>query len=194
MSRWGPRGLNAHAAEIGRMYAAGLNQSQIARICEVTPKAIRELLVRHGMATRPADGRPPSGTASYRWKGDKASYSALHYRVSRRRGKPSRCEQCGLDDPARMYHWANLTGRYEDPSDYQRMCSSCHKRFDTARQLGPAALSVSEAAKRIGIAHATLNEHIRRGLIAARKVGASRTSPYRITESALADYLQRRAS
>ena len=134
MSIWGPRGLNAHAAEIGRMYADGLNQSEIARICEVTPKAIRELLVRHGMATRPADGRPPSGPANIRWKGDEASYSALHYRVSRRRGKPAHCSRCDMTDPARRYHWANLTGRYSDVDDYAPMCASCHKRYDIARK------------------------------------------------------------
>lgn len=47
---------------------------------------------------------------------------------------PTRCERCGLDDPTQRFEWANLTGRYDDPDDYERMCVSCHRRYDAARR------------------------------------------------------------
>jgi hypothetical protein len=68
------------------------------------------------------------------WKGDNASYSAFHYRLYTRRGRPVKCEQCGLDDPKRVYHWANLTGRFQDLYDYKSMCVSCHRKYDYARK------------------------------------------------------------
>ena len=44
------------------------------------------------------------------------------------------CERCGTTDPTKRYEWANLTGHYEDVADYERMCKSCHERYDRARQ------------------------------------------------------------
>lgn len=63
------------------------------------------------------------------WKGDKASYSAFHYRVEAERGKPSKCEECGTKT-AKKFEWANLTGKYEDVNDYKRLCNSCHRKLD----------------------------------------------------------------
>jgi hypothetical protein len=72
--------------------------------------------------------------ANPRWKGDTAGYNAMHRRVEQARGKPSQCQRCGKDDPAERYEWANLTDRYEDPDDYQRMCVPCHRAYDAPRQ------------------------------------------------------------
>ncbi len=74
------------------------------------------------------------GSLNHRWKGNGADYAALHYRVRRRLGTPSRCDECGNDDPARRYEWANLTGNYADVSDYKRMCKPCHQAYDIARR------------------------------------------------------------
>jgi hypothetical protein len=73
-----------------------------------------------------------SGNGS-QWKGDNAGYSGFHVRVDRLRGKPKRCESCGLSDENRKYHWANLTGNYSDVWDYKRLCVSCHRKYDYAR-------------------------------------------------------------
>jgi len=63
----------------------------------------------------------------------KSEYVRLHQQVRKIRGKASRCiNGC----TARVYHWANLTGRYEDVSDYQEMCPSCHDSFDRRKQGG----------------------------------------------------------
>lgn len=69
-----------------------------------------------------------------KWLGDGAGYHAMHDRVTRRRGRPKRCERCGTEDPTKRYEWANLTGRYEDPDDYERMCKKCHQGFDAPRR------------------------------------------------------------
>lgn len=49
------------------------------------------------------------------------------------RGKPARCDRCGITSAGR-YEWANLTGKYTDIYDYQRMCVSCHRQYDAARR------------------------------------------------------------
>ena len=74
------------------------------------------------------------GTSSHAlWKGDAASYGAMHRRVARTRGTPKKCERCGRDDPSQRYEWANLTGDLGNPLDYERMCVPCHRRFDYRR-------------------------------------------------------------
>jgi len=63
------------------------------------------------------------------WKGDNACYSALHLRVERARGKPSRCEVCKTTDSSKRFEWANLNGHYKDIKDYKRMCKKCHEEY-----------------------------------------------------------------
>jgi hypothetical protein len=179
------KGLDARVAEIERLYATGRTMRQIAGGYAVSPQSISALLRRHGIATRPAHGRR---------KGDNVSYTVLHARVRQLRGAPSRCEQCDTTDASKRYEWANLTGNYADPDDYRRLCVSCHRRYDHGRLGRPGSVSAIEASERIGVAPATLRKLCRDGAIAAQKVGAKLNSPYRITEEALAAYLQRRAS
>jgi hypothetical protein len=62
------------------------------------------------------------------------AYNTGHVRVTRLRGRPSRCEHCGTTDPSKRYEWANLTGNYADPRDYRRLCVPCHRRYDNARR------------------------------------------------------------
>lgn len=64
------------------------------------------------------------------WKGDKASYHAMHAWVARHRGKPQKCEHCGTTEK-RMYHWANKSRRYKrDLTDWIRLCRPCHSKYD----------------------------------------------------------------
>ncbi len=66
------------------------------------------------------------------WKGDNVGYFALHKWISRKLGKPSKCEYCnknGGND--RSYHWANISHKYKrNFSDWIRLCVSCHKNYD----------------------------------------------------------------
>lgn len=64
------------------------------------------------------------------WKGDNAEYSALHRRLRENKGQPKKCEECGTEDPDKTYDWANISGDYEDPDDYKRLCRSCHWKLD----------------------------------------------------------------
>ncbi len=55
--------------------------------------------------------------------------TAWHQDVEAVRGRPSCCEHCGTSE-RRMYHWANVSGRYDDIYDYIRLCVPCHSKFD----------------------------------------------------------------
>jgi hypothetical protein len=57
-----------------------------------------------------------------------------HQRIQRVRGKADRCSRCGLTDPSATYHWANLTGNYDDIWDFSPMCAACHSAYDIATQ------------------------------------------------------------
>jgi len=73
------------------------------------------------------------GERNSAWKGDKASYSALHYRVRKERGTPSLCEQCGTTT-AKRFEWAlKHDGDIKNTQDYIRMCRSCHWKYDERR-------------------------------------------------------------
>ncbi len=56
-----------------------------------------------------------------------------HKAVYAARGKPSYCTHCGVSEEGRMYHWANLTGNYEDTNDFIRLCVPCHTKFDRSK-------------------------------------------------------------
>jgi len=64
------------------------------------------------------------------WKGDNATYSALHLRVQTARGKASKCSDCGESDKNKRYNWANISGNYTDVMDYKELCVSCHNKMD----------------------------------------------------------------
>lgn len=123
------------------MYAAGMSQVEVAGEIGVTQKVIWRLMIYHGIKTRPRIKRNQWRDKNANWKAGSAKYAALHLRVQSLRGKPHKCEVCGTDDTAKRYEWANMTGRYDDPSDYKRMCVSCHHKNDkTVRNLGAYAL------------------------------------------------------
>lgn len=71
-----------------------------------------------------------SGNKNWLWKGDKASYTALHSWVRRWKGKPTKCEVCGSEG-IKKYQWANIDHKYRRVlEDYISMCPSCHKKYD----------------------------------------------------------------
>lgn len=59
-----------------------------------------------------------------------SEYRVLHEWVTRHKGRPSRCEDCGITT-AKWYDWANISGEYKkDVNDFKRLCRSCHRIFD----------------------------------------------------------------
>jgi hypothetical protein len=76
----------------------------------------------------------PVGSKNPCWTGAYVGYHGGHQRVNKFRGKPHICEDCGMNDPRRKYHWANLSGKWHDLFDYRRLCVSCHRKFDNKRR------------------------------------------------------------
>ena len=79
------------------------------------------------------------GNLNPTWKEDsvykresQAQIVAWHQTVYKERGQPSECSHCGTTEN-RMYHWANISGIYEDPQDYIRLCVPCHTKFDRSK-------------------------------------------------------------
>jgi len=74
----------------------------------------------------------PRGEKHDRWKGDDATYGAIHEWVYRHLGQPNECKRCGKNDLRKsQYHWANIGHTYKrNKEDWIRLCVSCHKRYD----------------------------------------------------------------
>jgi len=75
-------------------------------------------------------GRP----RPYAIKPESDPYMRNHARVRSLRGQPKKCEICATEDPREFYEWANLSGKYDDPGDYKRMCRKCHRQYDKSRR------------------------------------------------------------
>lgn len=116
--------------------------STVAEVQQALPPGFKaqRILERHLPNRRRAVKRDQLGSANSSWKGADAGYKALHLRVAARRGKPSRCERCGTTRG--RFEWANLTGKYDDVNDYERMCVSCHRKYDAARRAQTGRLTM----------------------------------------------------
>jgi len=123
------------------LYEAGKTQHEIAAELGTSQKVIWRLMKNHDITARIAAKRDQAGEHNHMWLGDEAKYQALHLRVEAARGKPQQCDRCGTNDPALRYEWANLTGDYADIDDYQRMCVSCHRRYDAQRRAATGELT-----------------------------------------------------
>jgi len=70
-----------------------------------------------------------SGKNNYAWKGDKASYFAIHAKIQRQKGKAKKCEHCGTEKG--KIEWANKDHEYSrNPEDYISLCVRCHRKYD----------------------------------------------------------------
>lgn len=64
------------------------------------------------------------------WRGDMVGYIALHSWVRRKLGRPIKCDICKSKNVKR-YEWSNISGEYHrDTSDWQQLCSKCHRWYD----------------------------------------------------------------
>ena len=114
-------------------HTKGMSQAEVGKNYGTTQKVVYSWFRYLGIKSRIPFKRNQSGENNDSWRGDKATYAALHYRVEKARGKPKVCMACGTQEAGR-YEWANLTGRYEDTSDYMRMCVPCHRKYDKNRK------------------------------------------------------------
>lgn len=119
---------------VRELYAANHTQVEIAIMVGTSQKVIWRLMDRNGIKRRPQIKRNQLGERNAAWKGGAATYTAFHHRIYAMKGKPKRCEVCHTTNPALWYDWANLTGQFDDPRDYRRMCRSCHRQYDKQRR------------------------------------------------------------
>ena len=121
--------------ELIKLYVSeNMSQMEIAGLFGVTLKRVQTSMRRYGITPRPAIKRNQSGENNTAWKGSQATYKGCHLRVNRIKGKPQYCEVCHDMNPLKTYEWANMTGRYDDPNDYKRLCRSCHRQYDKKRR------------------------------------------------------------
>lgn len=106
-----------------------MTQAEVGDHYGVSQKVVFSWFRKLKITSRVAAKRDQLGEKNHQWKGRKASYAAFHYRVQKRRGKPSDCEWCGTKS-AKRYEWANMSGNFHDINDYVRLCASCHRKHD----------------------------------------------------------------
>ena len=125
---WKPR---FSESVVRRLYIGkNMTYPEAAKALGVTRKVIWTLLKYYGIPTRRAVKRNQFGPANSSWKGDRATYQALHLRVATTRGKPGRCEVCKTAEKTRSYDWAFVGSDMANVYHFKRMCRSCHWKHD----------------------------------------------------------------
>ncbi len=72
------------------------------------------------------------GERSRRWKGNNATYAAIHMWVKKHWGMPDHCDFCHCEQASR-FEWCNKDKQYRRVrEDWIQLCPSCHGRFDHA--------------------------------------------------------------
>ena len=120
--------------ELRDLYNSGMTQDELAEHYGVRQKVIWAFMRRNNILSRVAAKRNQWAENNHMWKGESASYKAMHQRLTKRFGQPKRCEICGTIDRRKSYDWANLTGDFGNTDDYRRMCRSCHRKYDKKRR------------------------------------------------------------
>ena len=124
--------------QVTALYEANHTQNEVASILGTTQKVIWRLMQHHDIPRRLTVKRNQHGPNNDSWRGDDATYAAMHKRVESLRGCPSVCEQCDTTTASR-FEWANISGRYNDTADYVRLCVSCHRQLDARRRKATGA-------------------------------------------------------
>jgi len=115
--------------DLVELYQNGLTQRGIGEKYGVSQKVVWRWFRDLAIDARVPKNDHQDGANNPAWKGDKAGYSALHYRLYKERGQPQSCERCKTTR-AKRFEWANKSGKYADINDYIRLCSSCHAKMD----------------------------------------------------------------
>lgn len=116
--------------EFKQLYYSGMTITEISEKFGIGRKKVQNDMKTFSVKARPNHARQQAGDKNNNWKGDEAGYDAMHLRKTKLHGQPKKCEQCGTSDERKRYQWASLTGKYQDPNDYKRMCQSCHAKYD----------------------------------------------------------------
>lgn len=122
--------------EAKKLYELGYSHKEVGRILKASKYVVWQTFKKNGYKSRDSKTAARWGENHRLWKKRGASLPSLHQRINRRFGRPKECWVCGTTDPNRTYDWANLSGNYEDITDYKRMCRSCHCKYDYLRRKG----------------------------------------------------------
>src|SRR5260221_7341101 len=106
--------------KVGRLYAEGRTQTEIAQATGLTQRVIWKVMRRHGISARVAAKRHQTGAANHAWKGDDAGYQACHLRVQVRRGKPTPPPRWGSTAPRPAPQLGQPTAHYPAPPGAER--------------------------------------------------------------------------
>lgn len=120
--------------KLNELYSSGMTKVECAKELGVGRKVVENAMKRLGIKSRKAAKRFQIGESNHMWRGDSASMTNKHRRLYRAFGQPSKCDVCGTEDETKSYDWANLTGDYNNPQDFKRMCRSCHWKYDNKIQ------------------------------------------------------------
>ena len=102
---------------------------------ETRKKQLENLTYRFPKGHKPVAGFKkghtinPKGETNHLWK-EEVGYNGIHKRIRTKLGTPNICEICGRSD-LKHYEWSNKDHKYsENIEDWQRVCSSCHLKYD----------------------------------------------------------------
>jgi hypothetical protein len=103
---------------------------------------------RHAQGIMPAK---PRGEGSPGWKAGEATYSAMHKRVVRARGRADHCdlrEAAGCKSLTFQWAWIHDTDP-GDPQNYRQLCRTCHSAYDEhiGASNARASLTAGQAAE-----------------------------------------------
>lgn len=124
------RAIISNESAFIKFHSEGYTHQQLASEFRIGRKSVANAIKRLGLVPNKAAKRNQSGPNNDNWKGPSATLASKHKRLYRAFGQPSKCDVCGTEDPLKSYDWANLTGDYDNPKDFQRMCRSCHWKYD----------------------------------------------------------------
>lgn len=131
------------------LYQQGMTQAEVAEVMGISQKIVWSRLREANIQTRPAAPRNQNGSFNNNWGGSDVGYKAFHNRMVALKGRPKFCQVCGTTNSSRTYDWANLSGRYDDPTDYKRMCRSCHWKHDGTAENFKGATGGRSAPKEV---------------------------------------------
>lgn len=123
--------LDNDKAMLVREYEAYKNRGQLVLLAKKMGRT-KQFICRQARELGLTNQKSPR---PYAEKEGSNPYAKLHARVRSLRGSPHKCEMCGEDSIKKHYDWANLTGDYENPDDYKRMCRKCHREYDKNRPI-----------------------------------------------------------
>lgn len=81
------------------------------------------------------------GGSNPQWKGDEASYKAIHLWLNRNHPRSGVCDECGGKHPTDWAFDHRLGKHTRRIEDYRELCRPCHGRYDAALRRNLLAMS-----------------------------------------------------